>query len=837
MAYEHRPCSSRHWNPAGSASFPEDLLLRVEKPARYIGGEVNAVRKDPASVKLRIALAFPDVYEMGMSHLGLKVIYSVVNRRPDLAAERAYAVWPDAEEILRREGRPLRSLETGTCLADFDIVGFSLQYELCATNVLQMLDLGHIPLRSNDRIKSDPFVIAGGPVALNPVPLSPFVDAFAIGEAEDLILEMADAFLSWKEAGGDRLDLLRAWKRIEGVFVPVLHQDGESVSRRIVADLNTAELPIAVPVPFCEIVHDRVGVEIARGCTRGCRFCQAGMIYRPVRERETSTIIDAARRSLELTGFEEVALLSLSSGDYSEIGGLVKLMAEEFTRNTIALSLPSLRTETLDQSIAEQIRKVRKTGFTLAPEAGTDRLRRIINKGNTEDDLERAVSTAFNAGWQSVKLYFMIGLPFETDEDLDGIADLVRKASRWARGGKITVSVSTFVPKSHTPFQWAEQISLDETLRRQHYIRRFFGKGRVKVKFHDPRVSFLEGVLARGDGALSDVIEHAYKKGARFDGWDERLSMELWMKAFEECGIEPGQYLKARPVSDRLPWDFISTGISKDYLVREWQKAHSGDATGDCRFGDCEGCGVCDFERIRPRKAAPINASLSGSEGRLAEPGREGEIRRFRLRYGKLGLMRFLGHRDLVRTIYRAFRRAGLRLAYSKGFHPHPKLRFSLPLSVGIESYAEYLEFDLIDPYAEAETILSVLSRNLPDGIRLDHIEEIFLNDPSVSARIQQVTYEIRSFGSLSPDEIRFLVKAFKSASSFAIRSDRKGKVRNRDLKEHVLDLAYDGSVLSLSLAVTASGAVTSIDALAAILGMGKQDVKSLKIVKTSVAL
>ncbi len=809
-------------------------MIRVQKPARYIGGEVNAVKKDLSEVRLRIALAFPDVYEVGMSHLGLKILYSMVNARPELYAERVYAPWPDMEDTLRSAHLALPTLETGTPLSEMDMVGFSLQYELCASTVLQMLDLGGIALRAAERKAGDPFVVGGGPVAFNPVPLSPFFDAFVIGDGEEAILELADKHLQWKDSGSSREDLLREWKKLHGVFIPALHRPGEVVSKRLLSDLARVEFPWRLPVPFCETVHDRVGLEIARGCTRGCRFCQAGMLHRPVREREPAAILELARRSLQATGWDEVALLSLSSGDYSCISELIRKITEQCAPEKVALSLPSLRTDTFDPEMAEQIRKVRKTGFTLAPEAGTDRLRRIINKGNTEEDLQKAVSTAFERGWQSLKLYFMIGLPFETDEDLDGIVDLVRKARKWARGGRITASISTFVPKAHTPFQWAGQISMEETARRRHYIRRFFQKGNVKVKFHDARVSFLEGVVARGDERISEAIENAFRKGARFDGWEEGLRFEVWMEAFKEAGIEPETYLGSRSTDEKLPWDFIDTGVGREYLLQEWENCRAEVATQDCRFGDCVGCGVCDFEEVRPRLAQGMDRAV-GPSSDVEAPRAEPAVRRFRLRYGKCGRMRFLGHQDLIRLFDRAFRRGGLRLEHSKGFHPHPRLRFSPPLALGIESTVEYLDFDLTDCPLPAERVMEQLREQLPDGIEVLDVDETPLNEPTISAKIQQVTYEFTFPESVSPETLIGKVREFDLSPTFEILRTHKGKTTTRNLKDLVERVELSGSLLKLVLKSTPSGSVHPLDAAAAILGLDRDTVKTMRIRKTSV--
>ncbi len=686
---EPLPSTPLHLETQEHRDIQEDLLLHVQKPARYIGNEVNAVHKDPSAVKLRMALAFPDVYEVGLSHLGLKILYAVVNENSDLYAERVYAPWPDMEELMRRHDTPLRTLETGTPLNQMDFVGFSLQYELCATTVIQMLELSRIPLHAAERGSGDPLIVGGGPVAYNPIPMAPFFDAFVIGDGEEAILDLAETQIRWKQAGGSRDDLLKQWKQIPGVFVPSLHIPGETVRRRVLADLAHGAMPTHPVVPFCEIVHDRVGVEIARGCTRGCRFCQAGMLYRPVREREPHQILRWVSDSLRSSGWEEVSLLSLSSGDYSQICELIGKMTEEFASDKVALSLPSLRTDTFSEEMALQIKKVRKTGFTLAPEAGTDRLRRVINKGNTEEDLERAVSKAFSAGWRGLKLYFMIGLPFETDDDLMGIVGLIRKASKWAGRGKITASISTFVPKSHTPFQWVEQISMDEIGRRTRLIGSYFKRTGARVKFHHAHVSFLEGVIARGDKRLSRVIESAYRKGARLDAWDDQLKFDVWMQAFDECGIDPNQYLSSRPLDEPLPWAFIDTGMRPEFLREEWEKAGAEQHTPDCRSGDCAGCGVCDWEEIKPRLAV---SSIEDMRPLVHDqtPSAEATIRRFRLHYAKCGQMRFLGHQDLIRVFHRTFRRKGIALDYSKGFHPHPRLRFSPPLALGVESRSEY---------------------------------------------------------------------------------------------------------------------------------------------------
>jgi len=544
--------------------------------------------------------------------------------------------------------------------------------------------------------------------------------------------------------------------------------------------------------------------------------------------------------------------------------------------------------------MADQIRKVRKTGFTLAPEAGTDRLRRVINKGNSEEDLERAVVAAFKAGWQSVKLYFMIGLPQETDEDLDAIASLIIKASKWARGGRITASVSTFVPKSHTPFQWAGQIFTDETRRRQQYIKRYLNNRKIRIKFHDPRVSFIEGVFARGDGALADATEAAFRRGARFDGWDDRLDMDLWMEAFQETGIDPNKYLEPRALEHPLPWDFVDSGVSKAYLLEEWKKSVCQDPTSDCRNGDCNGCGVCDFKYVYPRLLGSPDAEVwtvrqgardavpngirlrgvavvpvAGDASPDKEPAPDGEaclslhsaseeagekvdsppcvpahaseaveqaaVRRFRLRYEKRGAMRFLGHQDVVRLFHRAFRRSRLVLDYSKGFHPHPKMRFSPPLGLGIESLAEYLDFDLINTDLSPAKVREALQAALPPGIEPVDLWETSLIARSLSGTIRQFIYEVTSLDSLSTAEIVERVRKFERSPTWLVSSVRKGRSRTRDLKDWVEGVECSGSVIRIALKSGQSGSVHPIEAASAILGLKKDEIRTATVMKTRV--
>ena len=598
----------------------QEMLQAVEKPARYTGGEWNAQPKDSAAVLCRIALAMADVYEVGMSNLGLKILYEILNRRDDIAAERVYAPWLDMEEEMRRRGIPLFSLETFQEVSSFDILGFSLQYELLITNTLNMLDLAGLPLHAAERTDEQPFVIGGGPCVYNTEPIADFFDFFVLGDGEEIVVEVCDALIAWKKEG--RLDgrrgFLRRAARIPGIYVPSFYAPeydargmftglrvldeaaSPQIYRRVVKDLDAAPFLEKPVVPYLGIVHDRLMLELFRGCTRGCRFCQAGMAYRPVRERRPETLESLARTLFDSTGYNEMSLTSLSSADYSCLSPLVDGLLAGTQGERVSFSLPSLRIDSFSVDIAERLQQVRKSGLTFAPEAGTQRLRDVINKNVTEDDLLHSVRTAFEQGWKAVKLYFMMGLPTETDEDIVGIAELAQKVVdcykevKGKRGVKVTVSVSCFVPKAYTPFQWFAQVPQEEFERRQRLLKESIRDRAISFHYHDARASVLEGALSRGDRRLSAVIETAWRNGAKFDGWTDQFKDEVWKDAFRRCGVAPEFYSqRTRDLEEVLPWAHTSPGVSEDFLRREWQRAEEAALTHDCRRETCTGCGVC----------------------------------------------------------------------------------------------------------------------------------------------------------------------------------------------------------------------------------------------------
>ena len=595
----------------------EELLDKVQKPGRYTGKEFNEIVKKEDASTVKIALTFPDLYEIGMSYLGFKILYEIINKEDDALAERVFSPAVDMEKLLRERQVPAFSLETYRPLNSFDIVGFTIQHELCYSNILNLIDLGQIPLRSEERKEDDPLVIAGGPGTFNAEPLSAFIDLFVIGEGEEIVGEIIEVYKRWKGKKQSRAKLLEELAYIEGIYVPShfevsYFKDGRVksvtpkketyhsvVKKRIVSNFDQVPYPLFPIVPNIDVVHDRITLEIFRGCTRGCRFCQAGMIYRPVREKSVDTLIGLADEILAHTGYEEISLSSLSSSDYSEIKSLITKLVDRFEEKGVGVSLPSLRIDSFSVALAQQVQRVRKTGITLAPEVGTQRLRDVINKNVLEEDLYSSIRAAFEGGWRKIKLYFMIGLPTETEEDVEGIVRLVSKVNHMGReitGRKvnINISVSAFVPKPHTPFQWEAQEEREALSKKIRYLKNRLNWRNVSFSYPDIDRSYLEAVFARGDRRLGEVLERAHYLGCKFDAWREQFNFEAWRQAFSESGLNMEYYTnRARQEDEVLPWDHISCGVKKEYLLEEKKKALIGETTSDCRFEDCTECGVC----------------------------------------------------------------------------------------------------------------------------------------------------------------------------------------------------------------------------------------------------
>jgi radical SAM family uncharacterized protein/radical SAM-linked protein len=727
----------------------EDFLPLVAKPSRYINTEINAVRKDLAQVKTRVCLFFPDTYEVGMSHLGIRILYHILNSRLDTACERVFSPWTDYEDRLRASGRPLTSLESNLPLTEFDIIGITLQYELSYSNILTGLELAKIPFRSQDRTDSHPLIIAGGPCAMNPEPLADFIDVFFIGEAEEAVHEI----VAHRQEHRGKKEFLKAISSREGFYVPSFEKT--TVRRRYLKSIETAPYPDRPLVPLMKPIHDRVTVEVARGCIRGCRFCQAGIIYRPYRERSAETVKGLLDGALSCTGYDELSLASLSSGDYSDIQPLILELMGKYRDRRISVSLPSLRVGTLTPEMIRAIAGTRKTGFTLAPEAGTERLRRVINKPVSDLDLMEAAEIIFRSGWNTIKLYFMIGLPTETDQDLDGIiritnelASLGRRASK--RPVQINVSVSTFVPKPHTPFQWYGQAPIEEIRRRQAYLDQGLKKRRgITLKAHNPETSLLEGAFARGDRRLGRVIEEAVRLGCRFDGWTECFDFKKWTAAFQKCGLDAPSYAaRTFGLEDELPWDAIRSGVTREFLKREHQRAVDEKVTENCRV-ECERCGLGCTNGGTPSLGRPelpmpekTHAEQPAQADRPQPAGLPDSATRVRMRFTKCGRIRFLSHLDFMTLFHRAVVRAKVPIAFSRGFNPHLKMAFGPALPVGMESVTEYLDLE-IDPFTDLLQLTKALNNTLPEGVRILESKVVPKKAPSLSGSISRYVYEV----------------------------------------------------------------------------------------------
>jgi radical SAM family uncharacterized protein/radical SAM-linked protein len=775
-----------------------DFVHLVQKPARYLGGEHGARPKDWAAAKARVCLAFPDIYDIGMSHLGFKILYRILNDDPRTLAERAYAPWVDMEAELRTRKLPLVTLESARPLRDFDVVGFSLQFELTYSNVLSMLDLGGVPLRTSERGDDDPLVIAGGPTATHPEPLAAFVDAFVIGDGERAT---TDVSLRWVETKGmPRMERLREIGKLRGVYVPSLHStsidegtgfvvvDDEPIVRNLLDDIDEFPFPDDGPIGGPEAIFDRMSIEIARGCTEGCRFCQAGMIYRPVRERDPEKVVETLASAVKKSGYDEVSLTSLSTADYSCIAPLIQRVTERLAPERISLGVSSLRAYGLGEDTLDDMSKVRAAGITFAPEAGSQRMRDVVNKNVTEEQLMQTAERIFSREFTSMKLYFMIGLPTEQEEDVREIVRVGKRArevgfrikkERGAGPPTVTVSVSTHVPKPHTPFQWCAMDQKDLVREKQSWLEEEARGGRVELRMHDSDGSWLEGVFARGDRSLCDVLETAYRDGARFDSWDEHLKLDVWERAFAAHGVDPQRFLGTIPVTARLPWSHIDVGLEEGFLVTEYRKALKSRLSPPCgkvagafihatnledhekeqRKLVCYDCGVaCDLSAMRTQREDFL-IKLRADKPRVREPRVlapivpkkkrgpppmivQGEGRKYRFMFTKLGASAYLSHLDLIRALPRAFRRAGLPLFYTSGYHPKADMIFAPALSLGVMSLGEIVDVKLTCG-GDAETWLDMLSAGAPDGLRFTAGRALGPGDTSVSKLIDTAQYAL----------------------------------------------------------------------------------------------
>lgn len=718
-----------------------EVLPLVTKPIRYTGGEYNSFSREPEPGQVTWVLAMPEVYEIGTSNYGLRILYSILNRLANAVCERCYTPWPDFGTLLLSRGIPLYTLESKRPVREFNILGVSLQSELSYTNLLYLLELCSISLYRQERTIEDPLVVAGGPCTVNPLPLINFVDVFVIGDGEEVVQEITAVYADWNHRHRD--ELLKELARLKGVYVPGYRRSQTSVVRRVMAQLREEDFPFPPLVPICEVTHDRLTVEIARGCTRGCRFCQAGTINRPMRFRDVEQVVRLAERGVRASGWEEVSLLSLSTLDYPYLLELLERLNSRLRERRVAISLPSTRGEDFSVEVALNLQEVKKAGLTFAPETIASRLRRYINKNISEEKVIHSIQNALDAGWGGVKLYFMIGLPGESIADVKEIARFVNEIARLCRGRMVRVNLTPFIPKPHTPLQWDGFADLPETQGKMDLLKRMFARRNIKPKWESPEAAWVQVVLARGDERVGEVIERVYRAGGVFQGWSEFFKFSLWQEAFAQIGVDPKSYLKAIPVEEKLPWDFVDVGVSKKFLKEEYRRAWKGEETPDCLHGGCFNCGACS----EPRRAIPSPPAKEGP-GASVDSQRQRFFRydelksRFRVKYLVEEPFRFAGHLDRVRAFYRALRRSELPIVWTKGFAPKPMVSFGPPLPVGVLSDGEYMDIYLA--YSYSGNIIRDLGTFLPKGLRFISARLVPNSSSSLGELINLGRYEIQ---------------------------------------------------------------------------------------------
>lgn len=800
-----------------------DILNKVKRPSRYIGGEFNSTCDSGKTDTLKVLLAFPDTYEIGMSHLGLKILYYLLNSHERISAQRVFAPARDYTALLLEKGLPLLSLESKTPINQFDVIGFSLQYELSYTNVLNILTLGNIPLRSCHRSDNDPLIIAGGPCVFNPEPMADFIDAFIIGDAESALIEVCEKIIFAKNTDYSKNRILKLLAEIEGVYIPSLYNlkiepgsnlkviDKKSnapypVKRRIEFDLDKHGYPSCYPVPYCETVHDRINIEVSRGCNSGCRFCQAGIIYRPNRQRNPQGLVDIIRQSLLNSGLDEISLTSLDLSSYPNLEKFIGYLMGIFRNDKISMSLPSLRSNALTENLAKEIKSVKKTGFTLAPEAGTQKMRDMINKGIEEKDIIDATQFAYSQGWNLIKLYFMIGLPGETDSDILEIFELAKRVSKIGKiqshkSGNINLSVSTFVPKPHTPFQWLAMDKLDTIRTKQLTLLDLAKKNKsIKLKWHDPKASILEAVMSRGDRDIGNAVELAYRNGALFDAWTDEIRFEVWLNAFDQLNIDIAKYIHREfPCDSLFPWSHIDTGVNIEYLKSELEKSRQGILTPACGQTECHSCGTCTPQYITKR-VVPFDQVNDQTEQEETE---EKTFFSFEGYYTKTGCLRFLSNRELLNTLVRAFRRAQIPIHHSYGFSPHPRFSFGPALPVGMSGLKEPLRFEITKNF-DIPDLTEKLNASLPLEIRIFDIQQVPNNENNIGKKCKTAVYKVNhNFDESEKSRHQTVINSITNCDSLIYIKKTGSGEKEINLKDGIISITMDCESLYLHLSDT----------------------------------